>query len=130
VEQSATWPFWAKAYHIVWTDFNSRAYLKTVNKLALIGPVQLAEPSLIVGAGFLLPLHPSVSHDHHSGAPSGSSAPASCRAYYNGAPYMLKRAFISLVACPVLLKEAARRDLVGVIHVQEFAVVPLLALIR
>ena len=43
---------------------------------------------------------------------------------------MLKRAFITLVTGAVLLKEAARRDLIGVVHVQELAVVPLFALIR
>ena len=80
-------------------------------------PVKLAKPALKVRAMLLHPLN----------APLSSS----CRRPKHGAaPDVLEGALVSLVACAILLKEAAGRDLVRVIDVQELAVVPLLALIR
>ena len=79
-------------------------------------PVELAEPALIVWAMLLHPLNASLS--------------SSCRGpEYGVSPDVLESALVSLVACAVLLKESARRDLVRVIDVQEFAVITLLALI-
>ena len=80
-------------------------------------PVKLAEPPLKVRAMLLHPLN----------APLSSS----CRRPKHGAaPDVLEGALVSLVTCAVLLKEAAGRDLVRVIDVQELAVVSFLALIR
>jgi hypothetical protein len=62
--------------------------------------------------------------------PLNASLPSSCRSPKHGAASdVLECALVSLVACAVLLKEAAGWDLVRVIDVQELAVVALLALI-
>jgi hypothetical protein len=42
---------------------------------------------------------------------------------------MLKSTFVSLVAGTILLEETARRDPVRIIDMQEFAVIPLFALV-
>ena len=62
--------------------------------------------------------------------PLHASLSSSCRRpEYGVSPDVLESALVSFVACAVLLKEAAGRDLVRVIDVQEFAVITLLALI-
>ena len=62
--------------------------------------------------------------------PLNVSLSSSCRCSKHGvSPDVLEGALVSLVACAVLLKEAAGRDLVRVVDVQELTVITLLALI-
>jgi hypothetical protein len=103
----------AESNHVIRADLNLVGVV--VDELTL-HPVELAEPALIVRAMLLHPLNASLT--------------SSCRRpEYGVPPDVLECALVSLVACAVLLKEAARRDLVRVIDVQEFAVITLLALI-
>jgi len=87
-------------------------------------PVYFAEPTFIVGAEFLALLRAdfATTRNHAPG-------PADPSAHADGLG-MLKLALIALVAGTVLLKVAARRDLLRVVHVQELASIALLALIR
>ena len=87
-------------------------------------PVYFAEPAFIVWAELLALFRAGfTSARHHAPSPGGASA----RVDGLG---VLKLALVALVAGAVLLKVAAGRDLLRVVHVQELASIALLALIR